>query len=340
MEPLWYVYAENGHHFGPAPADHLARAVKNGTLRVDAWVAPPGSSEWRQMQHVPEIVAALDLVAPPITGERDATVIVEGDQFPTYSPPTEPLPSAPSVPAPSSSDPTLIARSDFDDLTRPDVPPGANIDLLDERETVRADFTGPVPLGPTLRSAEGVPFLPHPTPPPAPGTHEPSVIVPPESRVGVPGGAGGTIPFGPGMGPHGYSGVSPDAPRVRTPSAPPAQAYPVGGDVDPRQGQGRDPRARPSRPPSNSPPPHAQGRGSIPPGAQRPQAGRSPSVPPGRSGRPSHANANPNAPNPPKRRSGSKNGAVFAFFLGGLAIGALVVVAILIWAFRDGFLTR
>lgn len=40
------------------------------------------------------------------------------------------------------------------------------------------------------------------------------------------------------------------------------------------------------------------------------------------------------------RRGSSSGGPVVVFFLGGLAMGAIVVVAILVWAFRGGLLTR
>lgn len=65
-----------------------------------------------------------------------------------------------------------------------------------------------------------------------------------------------------------------------------------------------------------------------------------PRVPPGlENGDPLAAPPSP-TPHPQAGTTIGRNGPVIAFFLGGLALGAIVVVAMLVWAFGGGLLSR
>lgn len=101
------------------------------------------------------------------------------------------------------------------------------------------------------------------------------------------------------------------------------------------------PRPEPPRPESAAPqvPPHMQaGGGQGAPQARLMHANSGLQVSPAR--QPFQSAPDPHTTIPPRTQSRSaiKRGPVIAFFLGGLALGALVVVAMLVWAFRGGLI--
>jgi hypothetical protein len=96
----WFVYQGEGSHVGPVSTDLLVRGIAAGRVPQDAHVAMAGSTEWKPLMTVSELVIALEALdedAPPAS--------LALDPIPA-SPPPPPEPPA------SEADATEVHRRD------------------------------------------------------------------------------------------------------------------------------------------------------------------------------------------------------------------------------------
>jgi hypothetical protein len=55
-----FVLQSNGQHAGPFTTETLARAIVDGQIHRDAFIAPPGAPQWLHASQMPEVLAIVD----------------------------------------------------------------------------------------------------------------------------------------------------------------------------------------------------------------------------------------------------------------------------------------
>lgn len=300
----WLLYSEDGQHLGPVPSEYVARAVKSGAVQANRWITEADQLRWRPLAEVPEICALLEQMSRGAASpeQRDRTVVALSEAFPAF-PGT--APQAGSV-APSPTE-----RGGY-----PSGPPATMTDV--------AALPGPSSAAPSSdepMSSERTVI--------APSVFEDANPSDPKTKSapGVAQPAAGAAPADLEITARQAQGVAQEV-TLRSPKAPAGMVIkPLVGVVDPITAT--VPAAA-----WQQKAPLGQGA-TVPSGQAVPQVEATPRPTP-------RAVMTPTGPRekapPPEGKDESDGSSVIAFFLGGLALGAVVVVGMLVWAFRSGVL--
>src|SRR5580698_1956458 len=80
-----YVWQPEGQPVGPYTTESLARAIADGNVAKDAFVAPPGAPQWQHASQLPEVLTLVEAMLRA--------------KSPSILPPKPPVAMAPSIPA-------------------------------------------------------------------------------------------------------------------------------------------------------------------------------------------------------------------------------------------------
>jgi hypothetical protein len=311
----WLVYSEDGQHLGPVPSEYVARAVRSGAIQPSRWITEADRLAWRPLVDIPEIRALLEAMTTAANRDRETTIIAQANAFPAFPMPSAPLteketPSSGPQSSGPTSERTLIAPAAFEQEMAAIAEPGraaagGRATVRDIEPTLATPRPRPGGVNPTLRSTDDPPRLT-----PRGGA---AVLEPDTATVPLAAWAKGPRPV---PGPVDSAAVPSTTPDPKL--------GPVGDDGTQRsaiEGEYPSLTPRPATTPGPASPPVVSESRKIQ------------TVPPGGSLRANRASSSGSA-----KTAGASGGSVLAFFLGGLALGAVVVIVLLVLAFRGGIL--
>jgi hypothetical protein len=102
----FYVFQADGQPTGPYTTEALARAIVDGAVPRDAFVAPAGAAQWLHASQLPEVLATVDAMtrarSTPLPVPLRAVVSVAPAPTPTLAPVAPAEPATPAQPAPQA----------------------------------------------------------------------------------------------------------------------------------------------------------------------------------------------------------------------------------------------
>jgi hypothetical protein len=174
-----YVWQPEGQPVGPYTTESLARAIADGNVAKDAFVAPPGAPQWQHASQLPEVLTLVEAmlrakspsILPPKPPVAMAPVIPIAPRAPqvAQAPQAPRAPTAPMAPRPPQPSQSAVRTQSAppppvqaDALFMPPMPaPGAAIGGL-----AAALAPAPVAVVPSAPPAPS-PMAPPPSPAPA-----------------------------------------------------------------------------------------------------------------------------------------------------------------------------
>jgi hypothetical protein len=151
-----YVWQPEGQPVGPFTTESLARAIADGSVAKDAFVAPPGAAQWQHASQLPEVLG-----------------LVEGmlrAKSPSILPPRSPVAVAPVIPA-APKVPQAPRAPQPPKAPRPPMASQSGVRTPSSAPPANADAVLSMPSSPAPESsiaALSAALLPAPTPAPVP----------------------------------------------------------------------------------------------------------------------------------------------------------------------------
>lgn len=160
-----YVYRPDGQHAGPYTTEMLAKAIVDGAVERDAYVAPPGGAQWQHASQMPEVVAQIEAVirarSPSVVPPRSAPPLpLRASQ----AQPSVQIPTPPKAPSlVQASDPFATPPSVPSAAARPSIATAAAEAVPSPIAPVAAPVAFSVQIGPPVPIEPSVPIVPSPS---------------------------------------------------------------------------------------------------------------------------------------------------------------------------------
>src|ERR1700722_14864278 len=160
-----FLLQSNGQHAGPFTTETLARAIVDGQIHRDAFIAPPGAAQWLHASQMPEVLAIVDAMVRART--------------PSMPPPPQALDFAPpsvnpfALAAPQAPQAAPVSRASQPPLRPASVAPPAPQPVAPQSPAA-PPVTATVAIAPAAPAPGAPAARPAPAPAPAPATPPPA----------------------------------------------------------------------------------------------------------------------------------------------------------------------